>query len=166
MSYIVAATPVLGQNSYTISRVLQLMSSEHPPTEIAFPVLGGGGTSLTTGQGASIWMGEIPNVVRSVGLLSCASFCFVNENGRGYGYHGNVGVLPEAEFKIAMREIGAPPYDAVLIAVAHPGDTGETYQRSIADLVRWGIPTENIVEITDIAVFDMFGLNNWFQIGY
>ena len=166
MAYTVPAAQSIGTNTYTITSVLQLMSGHNPPANIAFPSLGGGGTSLSTGQAAAIAWSPAPNIVRAVGLITCASICFVNStNGNGYVLHANVGAITNADFTNAMNAIGAPPYANVYIALAHPNATDPGYQKSVADMVTWGIPTNNIVEITNLYL-NMFGLNNAFQIGY
>jgi hypothetical protein len=166
MSYVVAAAQNTGSNSYTITSVIQLMGSTHPPANIAFPNLGPGGTNLITGQSAPITLGGAPPIVRSIGLVSCASACFVNgANGHGYVYHANVGAISNAAFNNAMHAIGAPPYANVYVALAHPNASDAGYQQSVTDMIAWGIPTNNIVEITNLSL-NMFGLNDSLQIGY
>lgn len=169
MAYRVAAAPNLGDQYYTIGTILYIMRNvQPPPASIPFAILRGPGSSvgLGVGAGAKVTFGEPPPLVRAVNLISCAAFCFVNATGDGYVYHANVGVISEPEISSALHAINAPPYDKVQVAVAHPGETTDTYQDSIARLVANGVPTGNIVEITDVLVINSFGLNNEFQIGY
>jgi hypothetical protein len=80
----------------------------------------------------------------------------------------NAGSVTVNEFNQAMVAIGAttgPPYNTVYIAYAHPNNTDPGYQSTIADFVTWGVPTSNIIEITNVFL-PMFGLNNLLQAGY
>lgn len=170
MAYTVAAAQNLGTNTYTITSVIQLMASQNPPATIAFPSLGNppNTTNLGPTQGAPIQASPAVEVVRSFGLITCASVCFVNAGSTtGYVFHANAGHVSNADFLTAMTAIGAGagPYNHVYIAYAHPNASDGGYQQSIASLVGWGIPTNNIVEITNLFL-PQFGMNNLFQIGY
>ncbi|MFY0525287.1 hypothetical protein ACN28I_19790 [Archangium gephyra] len=168
MAYRVPATQSLGANAYTVSSVLQAVSGINPPASIAFPMLGSSTVTLGPSQGSPIQGGAVTAVVRSIGLITCASVCFVNANSTtAYVFHANAGSVSHGNFTAAMTAIGAGggPYNGVYIAYAHPGATDPGYQSTIADLVNWGVPTHNIVEITHVFV-PQFGMNNGLQIGY
>jgi hypothetical protein len=124
--------------------------------------------NLGPGQGMVIAMGAIPQVNRSIGLITCASVCYVNTaNNTSYVYHANAGHVPHADFLIAMAAIGAagPVYNTVYISYAHLNATDAGYQASTADFVNWGVPTHQIVEITHLLV-GQFGTNHQLHIGY
>jgi hypothetical protein len=171
MAYTVPAAAQIGQQNYTVTGVIQLMASTNPPANIAFPNLGnpaGHTTNLWVGQGAAINLNQNAQVTRAIGLISCASFCFVDsQTGVGYVYHANVGSIDQAAFATAIHAMGSagPPYNSVYIAMAHPNATDPGYQGSIQSLIGWGVPTNNIVEITHLFM-GQFGLNNLLQIGY
>ena len=170
MAYRVAAAPAIGQQSYTITYLLQLMSGVNPPANIAFPSLGNPPNThdLYTGQAMPVQGSPIPEVTRAVGLISCGSVCFLNSaNSLAYVLHANVGYVTQAQFMAAMVAIaaGPAPYNTVYIAYAHPDPTDPGYQATIADFVHRGVPTNNIVEITNLLV-NTFGMNNLLQIGY
>lgn len=170
MAYTVPAAPGLGQQTYTITYLLQLMGGVNPPANVAFPTLGNPPNThnLLTGQAMPVQGGPIAEVTRAVGLISCGSVCFLNgANGLAYVLHANVGHVSHAQFMNAMVAIaaGPAPHNTVYIAYAHPGPTDPGYQGTIADFINWGVPTNNIVEITNLAL-NMFGMNNLLQIGY
>jgi hypothetical protein len=170
MAYLIPAEQNIGNQFYTITGLIQLVSGNNPPASISLPTLGnppGATTNLGVRQGATIDWSPNPAVTRSFGLISCASVCFVNTaTGIAYVYHANAGSVPDAEFNDAMDAIGAAaPYNTVYIAYAHPNNTDRGYQDCIARLVARGIPTNNIVEISNLLL-GQFGLNNNLQIGY
>jgi len=170
MPYSVPATQNLGDQTYTITNVIQLMSGANPPANIAFPMLGnpvGATTNLGVNQGAAIQWAPADAVTRAIGLITCASVCYVNaDNGEAYVYHANTGHVTNPNFLTAMGAIhAAAPYDSVYIAYAHLGNTDQGYQDTLTDFVTWGIPTNNIVEITNLFI-GQFGLNNNLQLGY
>ena len=167
MPFTVNAAQNYGEDAFTITGLIQLLSSPNPPATVAFRTLGPGGQILgSPGQGAAIALNPVPAIVRSTGLISCASVCYINgANGQGYVYHANVGVVAQDAFELAMHSIGAPPMGQVYIALAHPGASDAGYQQTVADFVKWGVPANNIVEIAQLLL-NMFGLNTSFQIGY
>lgn len=171
MAYSVPATNTIGQQFLTITGIIQLLQSGAPPANIAFPSLGNAGqvTNLTPGQGAPIQLNlENLTVVRSIGLITCASICYVYSlSGMGYVYHANAGVISNNSFVTAMQELGVQGGElgSVFIAFAHPEATDNGYQQSLNDLQNWGIPANNIVEITNLLI-PQFGLNNQLQVGY
>ena len=165
MSYVIAAAPDTGDTAYTIPEILQWLGGPTPPPNIAFPMLVGTATNLDTGEGESI-DAEGPPVLRAIGLITCASVCYVNAaNQQGYVYHANSGSVSQTAFEEAMTAIGAPPYANVVIAVAHEKASDSGYQKTVSNFISWGIPTANIVEITNLDM-PMFGLNVKFQVGY
>ena len=167
--YRVAAEWAIGENFLTIPSLLQLMSSQHPPATIAFPRLGNPANthSLAEGEGLAVQSSPLDEVTRATGLHTCASVCYLNgTNGLAYVYHSNVGHLSFVEFRVAMVAILAGVnYANVYIAYAHRQPTDHGYQQNIDDLVAWGVPAANIVEITDLFLNE-FGMNNYLQIGY
>ncbi|MCG8436124.1 MAG: hypothetical protein MJA83_19060 [Gammaproteobacteria bacterium] len=171
MAYTVPAAQNLGHQAYTVTGVIQLMAGNNPPASIAFPNLGnppGNTQTVPVSHGVAIQTSPNAEVVRSAPLITCASVCYVNSQSTvGYVYHANAGHVPNADFNNAMLAIGAagPPYNTVYIAYAHPGDSDQGYQATIGDLVNWGVPTNNIVEITNLFIHQ-FGMNNLLQIGY
>ena len=170
MSYTVSAAPNIGTQGLTVTGLIQLMSSQHPPATVSLQSLGNPHNhhDLTPHQGHAITQGENPEVVRSIGLVSCASVCYVNNANPpiGYVFHANAGSLSASNFQAATTALGAlAPYNTVYIAYAHPDASDHGYQQNVAALVGWGIPTNNIVEITHLAVYN-FGLNNVLQLGY
>ena len=167
MPFHVAAAQDFGNNALTITGLIQRLSAPNPPATIAFRMLAPEGLNLDSpGEGAPIALNPVPAVVRSIALISCASVCYINgATGQGFVYHANVGVVHQDAFEFALNAIGAPPYGQVYIALAHPGPTDAGYQQTVANFVAWGIPPNNIVEISQLYL-NMFGLNTSFQIGY
>jgi hypothetical protein len=169
MAYRVPAAATVVGGPHTVVNVVNAMAAPMPPANISFPLLGNppATNSLGPGQGMVIAAGAVPQVNRSIGLITCASVCYVNTaNNTGYVYHANAGDVPHGDFVTAMGAIGAvPPYGTVYIAYAHPNATDQGYQQSIQDFVNWGVPTNQIVEITHLFV-GQFGTNNQLQIGY
>lgn len=171
MAYTVPAAQSFGEQAYTITGVIQLMSSTTPPTEIAFPRFPDSQFAIEReyqGQGASIAQGPDDRAVVAAGLQSCAAVCYVNtQSTTGYVYHSPMGDISQASFQQAMSAIQAvgPPYTTVYVAYAHRDATDQGYQSGIASLVNLGVPTNNIVEITNLVLGE-FGLNNLFQLGY
>lgn len=170
MPYSVKATQNIGTQGYTITALIQLMSGSNPPDSITFPNLGnpvGATTNLGVDQGSTVNWTPNNAVTRSVGLLTCASVCYLNsDNGIGYVYHANTGHITQTSFNTAMTNIGATtPYNKVYIAYTHMNNTDRGYQNSLVELVQWGIPTNNIVEVTNLFL-SQFGLNNHLQLGY
>lgn len=171
MSYSVDANQNFGEQWLTITGLIQLMSGKNPPNSISFPSLGnpaGATTSLGVGQGNVVTWGPNNAVTRSIGLISCASICFINTiTGTAYVYHANTGHITNGGFNAIMGYIGAagPVFNSVYITYTHPGNTDQGYQDSVTDMVNWGVPTNNIVEITNLFL-QLFGLNNNLQLGY
>ncbi len=168
MSYTISAATTIGKQTYTITGAIHLVSGTKPPSSIAFPFLGNTDRKfLGPNQGASIQMSTKEQEVVSFGLITCASVCYVNGNSDiGYVFHANAGHITHSDFITAMKEIEAkPPYNQVYLAYAHRNDTDEGYQSTIKDLIGWGMPSDNILEIANLRL-DNFGLNNLFQIGY
>jgi hypothetical protein len=167
MPFHVAAAQDFGNNPLTITGLIQILNVPNPPATVAFQTLGPGGLSLhSPGQGAPIALNPVPTVVRSIGLITCASVCYINSaNGQGFVYHANSGVVRQDAFQLALNAIGAPPNGQVYIALAHPDPTDAGYRETVANFVAWGIPPNNIVEISELML-NMFGLNTSFQIGY
>jgi hypothetical protein len=170
MAYTVAAAPEVGGQTFTIVSLIQALRSKTPPTSIGFPNLGkpSNTTSLAENEGLEIPFSGDEQVVRSVNLLTCASVCYVStKSGNGYVYHANAGVVSFAKFQDAIKGIGAKPstYNTVYIAYAHQGASGKGYQDTIAELISWEIPSENIVEITNLFM-NQWGMNNLLQLGY
>jgi len=169
--YTVPAAQIVGQQALTVTGLLQLVSGTNPPPNVPFPTLGsppGAVTNLGPGQGVTIQAGLAPEVVRSFGLITCASVCYVTTaSTTGYVYHANAGAIPNGSFNAAMAAIGAagPPYNAVYVAYAHQNATDQGYQQTLGDLVNWGVPTNNIVEI-EWLFLPQFGMNNLLQLGY
>lgn len=167
--YRVAAKWEIGQNFYTVTGLVQLMSGQQPPAAIAFPRLGTPANThnLGEGQGMAVQMSPMDEVTRATGLHSCASVCYLNAaNGLAYVYHANAGSVSFAEFRAAMVAIVAGVnYGTVYIAYAHRQGTDHSYQQNINNLIAWGVPAANIVEITDLFLNE-FGMNNHLQIGY
>lgn len=79
--------------------------------------------------------------------------------------HANIGSVSHTEFGNAMYSMGSPNPGNVYIAYAHLGKTDQGYQGNIASIANYGIPTNNIVEITDLYLSGM-GMNNKLQLGY
>lgn len=170
MSYSIQAAGAYGSDAYTIPGLVRLLGSASPPAVVAFPSLGNPARhtiDLVTGQGAVIQYGVEKAVVRAIGLSSCASVCYTSNNtGASYVYHCNVGLLSRASFDTAMEAIGtAGSYGSVFVALAHPDGTGPGYQQSVQNLVAWGVPTGQVVEISNVLL-TQFGLNNSLQMGY
>jgi hypothetical protein len=167
MPFHVAAAQNYGPNAFTITGLIQILNVPNPPAIVAFQTLGGGGQSLPSpGMSAAIALSPVPAIVRAVSLITCASVCYVNgANGQGFVYHSPSGTVPQNAFHLALNAIGAPPSGQVFIALAHPGPTDAGYQQTVANFVAWGIPPNNIVEISQLML-NMFGLNTNFQIGY
>jgi hypothetical protein len=171
MSYSIQAAQALGTDSYTIGGLVQLLGSENPPQTVGFPLLpspAGQTTNLTPGQGATIQFTAQAQVVRAFGLITCASVCYTNAtNGVSYVYHANAGAISQASFNTAIDAIGADdaPYGSVFVAYAHPGASDAGYQASVQSLVNWGVPTQQVVEISNLFV-TQFGQNNLLQLGY
>jgi hypothetical protein len=170
MAYQVPAAANIGANAYTITGVIQLMAGANPPANIAFPQLGNPPNTHDLGpnQGMPVQMSPFPEVTRAWGLITCASVCYVNSaNALAYVFHANAGGVSHAQFMAAMVAIGSggPAHNTVYIAYAHPNATDAGYQATINDFVAWGVPTNNIVEITNLFL-NQFGMNNLLQIGY
>lgn len=170
MAFTVSAAPVMGHIPHTIPGVILMVNVPVPPANIAFPGLGNPPNThnLLTGQAMPVQLSPVPEVTRAVGLISCGSVCFVNvANNLAYVLHANAGHVSNAQFMNAMVAIaaGPAPHNTVNIAYAHPNATDPGYQATIADFILWGVPTNNIVEITNLPV-SFFGMNNALQIGY
>jgi hypothetical protein len=170
MAYTVAAAEKVGEQSLTVMSLIQLLGSKTPPTTIAFPDLGNppNTTDLPEKEGKEIPLSGDAQVVRAFGLHTCASVCYVSsKTALGYVFHANAGSVSFAQFQTAIQAIGAKAstYNTVYIAYAHQNATDKSYQGTIADLIKWGIPTENVVEITNLFK-NQFGMNNMFHLGY
>ena len=171
MSYSIQAAQSLGTGAYTIGGLVRLLVSDNPPSTVAFPMLAsppGTTTSLTPGAGAAIQFGTQEAVVRAFGLITCASVCYTNTtNAVSYVYHANAGAISQASFDTAITAIGAgtAPYASVFVVYAHPNASDPEYQESVHPLVSWGVPTEQVVEISNLFA-PQFGQNNLLQIGY
>jgi hypothetical protein len=170
MAYRVPAAAAIGANTYTIPGVIQLMAGPHPPASITFPMLGNPPNTHNLGpnQGMPVQMSPVAEVTRSIGLITCASVCYLNTaNNLAYVFHANAGHVSQANFTAAMVAIGSggPAHPTVVIAYAHPNATDAGYQATINSFVAWGVPTNNIVEITHLFL-PQFGMNNLLQIGY
>lgn len=169
MAFTIPAAPGFGQIRRTIPGVVNLMGGANPPANIAFPSLGGTPNShfLMTGESMPVQRSPVPEVTRAVGLITCASVCFHNTaNDLAYVLHTGSGLVTHVQFMAAVTAILAgPPFDTVYIAYAHRSATDPGYQAAVANFVNWGVPTNNIVEITNLP-YDMFGMNNELQIGY
>jgi hypothetical protein len=174
MSYSVVASAALG-GGYTVVGLVQTLGSQNPPAVAAFQMLPspvGHTTSLAINDGASIQFADPDQVVRAFSLITCASVCYTNSaTGTSYVYHANAGVIGQASFNTAIGAIGAiaaagpPLYPSVFVAVAHPGASDPGYQASVQALVGWGVPTNQVVEISNLFL-PQFGLNNLLQLGY
>lgn len=155
----------VGQQSYTISGLLQLLSSINPPASIAFPSLGNtNATSLLTGQTATYTVNNVARVVRSVGLMTCASIIFLSQNGKGYVLHANAGGISQEQFNAAIQAMEGNA-GTTYIVYAHPDNNDPGYTESLNDMVTWGANTNNIAEITNLAITN-FGVNNLSQVGF
>src|SRR5688572_8471390 len=97
-----------GQQTYTVTGLLSLLSSTNPPAAIAFPSAGStNATNLLTNQSAGIVISPNAQVVRSVGLITCASVIWLGQtSATGYVYHANSGNVPQAEFNNAIAATG------------------------------------------------------------
>jgi hypothetical protein len=170
MAYQVAAQEKLGEAPHTITGLVQLMRGVNPPASLAFAELGypRNTHNLSEGEGLPVQGSPLDEVTRCTGLDTCAAVCFLNtDNALAYVYHANTGTVPYSAFQAAMIAIGAgaAPYRTVFIVYAHRNATDRGYQDAIADLERWRVPANNIVEITHLFL-NQFGMNNLLQIGY
>jgi hypothetical protein len=170
MAYRVAAKQEVGQQFYTVTGLVQLMGGSNPPATLAFGELGKPQNThnLGEGEGMPVQQSPIDEVTRCTGLTSCAAVCYLNaDNGLAYIYHANTGTIHYDAFQAAMVAIGSggPAHKTVYITYAHPKASDAGYQATIADLERWRVPANNIVEITHLF-FPQFGMNNLLQIGY
>jgi hypothetical protein len=151
-----------GEDLLTITTVIRNASMGITP--IKFGRLGTG-LAVPPNRGAEIQLSTHAGVVRTTTLITCAAVCYVRED-RGYVYHANAGSVSQTAFQTALDAIHAhAPYHDVYIAYAHPNASDGGYQGDIANLVAWGIPTNNVVELTHVFLPE-FGLNNLLQLGY
>jgi hypothetical protein len=170
MAYQVAAAQNVGPAAQTIPGVLLAMGGALPPANIIFSLFPRipNTHNLGQGQGRPVRESPIAEVTRSIGLISCASVCYLNTaNNLAYVFHANTGAVSQGQFMAAMVAIdsGGPTHATVNIAYAHQNANDQGYQDTINDLQGWGVPPNNIVEITHLLV-NQFGMNNLLQIGY
>jgi hypothetical protein len=137
-----------------------------PPASFGFPFLGGGGLThdLYTNATHLLPAGSPATVVRAVGLMTCASVIYYSNAGAAYIHHANAGDVTAANFNTALAALGIAAANAWII-YAHNKPTDPGYQASLASFVVWGVPANNITEITDLF-YPNFGINNFGWLGY
>jgi hypothetical protein len=167
---IIAASGDRGQQAVTFNNVLQAASLV-PPPDIAFPFLDrdpASTVSLQTNEGTAVTLGPDPQVARVEGTSTCSAVCyFSSESTTGYVFHANAGAVLLAQFQAAMTAMGLVPaqYNTVYIVFAHNGDSDSQYQKTVTDLVGWGIPANQIVEVTNLP-WASFAMSNNLELGY
>ncbi|WP_271765093.1 hypothetical protein [Aquimarina algiphila] len=169
MSYTVSCSPGVGNNYITITGLLQLFSTPNPPQTISFPSFSKKDQrTLSEGEGSIIeFDASFPSSLISIRLNTCASICIVNsQNTKAYVLHAKSGIIRREEFDEALNAMGNQVRPRHLsIVYAHPGPSDNNYKNSIMQLEWWNVPSDNIVEITNVPGVQ-FGLNNLLQLGY
>ena len=173
MVYQVSANHATNGTTYTPPAFCQLMGgvlngvAVTPPAAFGFPVSNGGATQNVLTNGTFFLAAGSPaTVVRSVGLLTCASVIYYNAAGAAYIHHANAGDVSAANFATAIGAGGLNTAAGnIWIIYAHNNASDAGYQATLNDFVLWGVPTNHITEITNLAN-GSFGINNAGWIGY
>jgi hypothetical protein len=167
MAYRIRASSNYGEDFLTINGVLNRLSLPNAPAELRFPALDLDGTVwLLTNQKGTIDFGPEERSLRCAGLMTCAAACFVSSaSTRGYVLHAGSGELNPRNIRAAFDAVGADDPRTVYVAYAHPKDGEDVYARDVQALIDVGIPTGQIVHITNLPA-STFGMNSRFQLGH
>lgn len=156
------------------SVVMHSVPMDQEPNEMDFSLLDsphGKTFEVSEKEGHLVKFGDDPYLVRAIGLLSCASVCFVNwedaDEPHGYVYHANSGNVPWEKFGEIMKVIQAKDsaYKHVQVLYAHPNATDAVYQRNIDELHRWLLSKGRVVEVTHLFIPN-FSTNQSVDVGY
>lgn len=176
MIYHIKASGSISEDSRSFETVVKYsVPADKEPNEISFSLLpspSGKTFEVSENHGHLVKFGKDPYLVRAVGLISCASVCFVNRADssdlRGYVYHANTGTVPWEKFGEIMKEIGATDtsaYKHVQVLYAHPNATDSGYQRNLDELNRWLYDRARVIEVTHLFISE-FGMNHSVEVGY
>lgn len=128
-------------------------------------LVGAPSQNLVTHQASGVQpIGPVPQITRSIGLITCASVIYVL-GANYYVHHANAGVESAAAFGLAIAALGAPPLGGVTVFYAHNNAQDAGYIASVAAIAGYGIPAGNIYEIENLAM-SQFGINNEGRLGY
>lgn len=171
MPHFLRAIKDRGVSNYSVTNIFQLVQGEPPRESLNFPALKeppGSKVTVAEKEGALVMLNvETNRIVTTSFLLTCAAVVYLNtQNKTAYVYHANAGYIHDGAFREAMNAIQAGTnYRNVLVLYAHPNGLDQIYEQSINDLIRYGIPDGNIVEIYDLMI-PYFAINNFLQVGY
>lgn len=137
-----------------------------PPTRFGFPSLGGAGRQTDLGTNATAFLpaGSPLGVVRCIGLVSCACVIYMNVAGDIYVHHAPSGAVTHADLDTAIQALGGVMANVFCI-YAHNEGTDADYTADIANIVRRGIPTQQVTEIIHLKM-GRFGINSRGWLGY
>jgi len=114
-------------------------------------------------------IGNVSENTRAFGLITCAAVIFASTDphalAAAYVFHANAGHVAVGDITAARVALGAPPWNSILVVVAHPGAHDPGYAASITSMTNLGILPNYIVEIENLPV-GQFGINNSGQIGF
>ena len=109
--------------------------------------------------------------MKAINLLSCASVVLENTSltaptPQAFVYHAPSGVMSNSDTTSALDEVrGDGNHVNIVVVFAHPGPESQGYTNSLNNIINAGVPTNQIIEITDLPV-DSFGMNQNGFLGY
>jgi hypothetical protein len=173
MPYTISAAQSIGWGAaYTIPDIIKMMSGNSLPDSIAFPNLDyplGASYFVASGMGLPLMGTRINEVSRAAGLACGGAVLYADpSSGKGYIFNARAADNKNYGFDSAMAVMAFgdnPPVNTICMAYAHAGDADESSRAALDYFVKKGIPSENILEITQLPM-GQFGMNNLFQIGY
>ena len=148
---------------FTVHQLQELVAMNI--ANITFGYLQGISNVLRTGErsGVKAIAGGPMSVTRSGGLFTCASVMYISKSNY-YVHHANAGDERLNDFQTATQALGAPLND-VSVVYAHPNQHDAEYRKSVNQIISWGVPAAQVLEIANLP-FNSFGINNEGRLGY
>jgi hypothetical protein len=134
------------------------------PSRLLFPSLGKAAVLGGQGQTYLLTAGSSDTAVKTINLLTCVAVIYYRQDKNAWIHHSGSGAVTRANFDDALANLatsaGATGAGKVWIIYAHDNATDQTYQQDLINLEQWGVPNNQITEVTNVNSFgiDKFGL--------
>jgi hypothetical protein len=104
-----------------------------------------------------------------INLLTCAAVLYSSTDSAAAAgiwiHHADAGVVSRNDVDTALRNLGDPPPDSVLVVFAHETRPDPNYDQSFSAMVDRGIDDNSIIEIPNVFG-RQFGADNLGQVGF